>query len=156
MERSYVLRGFAVGALAGLLAFIAARIFAEPLIQQAIDYETGRDAAQAVLDRALARGADIAGRGVACTVRIADKWARAPSPPLPAPAVGERFVLPDLEATLRRHERFAAAGVRLLHVTPWAVRRSPESVVARVLAAVRTPAAVPDVGVRALRLIDGT
>lgn len=50
----------------------------------------------------------------------------------------------DLEATLRRHERFAAAGVRLLHVTPWAVRRTSEEVLARVLAAVRTPAASPD------------
>ena len=54
------------------------------------------------LDRALARGAELAGRGVACTVRIADKWARAASPPVPAPAAGERFVLPDLEATLSR------------------------------------------------------
>ena len=49
----------------------------------------------------------------------------------------------DLEATLRRHDRFAAAGVRLLHVTPWAVRVDPQDVVARVLAAVRAPAVVP-------------
>jgi hypothetical protein len=61
MERKYVLRGFAVGALAGLLAFVVARIFAEPLIQQAIDYETGRDAAQAVLDRAAGIAAEAAG-----------------------------------------------------------------------------------------------
>lgn len=55
----------------------------------------------------------------------------------------------DLEATLRRHERFAAVGVRLLHVTPWGVRRTPEDVVARVLAAVRAAAVIPsDVQVR--------
>jgi gamma-glutamyltranspeptidase / glutathione hydrolase len=54
------------------------------------------------LDRALAAGADLATRGVACTARIADKWSRAPAPPFAAPAIGERFVLPDLEATLRQ------------------------------------------------------
>ena len=53
------------------------------------------------LDRALSRAADLAARGVACTPRIADKWARATAAPFPAPAVGERFVLPDLAATLR-------------------------------------------------------
>ena len=54
------------------------------------------------LDRALAAGADLAARGVVCTARIADKWSRVPSPPFAAPAIGERFVLPDLEGTLRR------------------------------------------------------
>ncbi len=53
------------------------------------------------LDRALSRAADLAERGVACTPRIADKWARATAAPFPAPAVGERFVVPDLAATLR-------------------------------------------------------
>ena len=53
------------------------------------------------LDRALSHAADLAGRGVACTPRIADKWARATAAPFAAPAVGERFVLPDLAATLR-------------------------------------------------------
>ena len=52
------------------------------------------------LDRALARGADLAARGVACTARIADKWALAASPPFPAPPVGGRFSLPGLERTL--------------------------------------------------------
>lgn len=46
-----VLRGVAVGALGGLLAFGFARIFAEPQIQAGIDYEEGRDAAQATLDK---------------------------------------------------------------------------------------------------------
>ncbi|MGH3718071.1 MAG: CbtA family protein [Pseudonocardiaceae bacterium] len=52
MEKRLVLRGVLVGALAGLLAFVFAWIFAEPQIQAAIDYETGRDAAQEVLDKA--------------------------------------------------------------------------------------------------------
>ena len=64
------------------------------------------------LDRALARGADLAARGVACTVRIADKWARASSSPFPAPVVGQRFVVPDLEGTLRR---LADEGVEALY-----------------------------------------
>lgn len=47
-----ILRGVAVGALGGLLAFVFARIFAEPQIAVAIDYENGRDDAQAALDKA--------------------------------------------------------------------------------------------------------
>jgi gamma-glutamyltranspeptidase/glutathione hydrolase len=54
------------------------------------------------LDRPLARAADLAANGVRCTARIADKWARAPAPPFPPPAIGERFVLPGLAATLAR------------------------------------------------------
>ncbi|HEY0814335.1 MAG TPA: CbtA family protein [Pseudonocardia sp.] len=49
MVRALVLRGAGVGALAGLLAFVFARIFAEPVIQAAIDYESGRDDAKAAL-----------------------------------------------------------------------------------------------------------
>lgn len=52
MEKKLILRGVLAGALAGLLAFGFARIFAEPQIQAAIDYENGRDAAHAVLDKA--------------------------------------------------------------------------------------------------------
>ncbi|ODU06462.1 MAG: cobalt transporter [Pseudonocardia sp. SCN 72-86] len=47
MVRALVLRGVGAGALAGLVAFVFARIFAEPVIQAAIDYETGRDDAKA-------------------------------------------------------------------------------------------------------------
>jgi gamma-glutamyltranspeptidase/glutathione hydrolase len=54
------------------------------------------------LDRALARGADLAARGVACTARITHKWSLAPSPPFRAPALGERFTIPELDHTLRR------------------------------------------------------
>jgi thiamine transporter ThiT len=50
MEKKLILRGTLAGAVAGLLAFLFARIFAEPQIQKAIDYESARDAAQALLD----------------------------------------------------------------------------------------------------------
>ncbi|MFD3401318.1 CbtA family protein [Kribbella sp. NPDC058693] len=52
MERKLILRGALAGAAAGLIAFVFARIFAEPQIQAAIDYESGRDAAQHALDEA--------------------------------------------------------------------------------------------------------
>ncbi|MCW2848164.1 MAG: hypothetical protein JWR90_2138 [Marmoricola sp.] len=52
MEKKLIGRGVLAGGLAGLLAFAFARIFAEPVIQKAIDYESGRDAAQAALDKA--------------------------------------------------------------------------------------------------------
>ena len=54
------------------------------------------------LDAALAPAADLAGRGLACTPRIADKWRLADHAPLPAPRAGERYRLPELAATLRR------------------------------------------------------
>jgi Probable cobalt transporter subunit (CbtA) len=52
MEKKLILRGIVAGAVAGVLAFVFARIFAEPLIGKAVDYESGRDAAQAALDKA--------------------------------------------------------------------------------------------------------
>jgi len=52
MEKRLILRGLLAGAVGGLLAFAFSRIFAEPQIQRAIDYEAGRDAAQEALDRA--------------------------------------------------------------------------------------------------------
>lgn len=51
MERDLIARGALCGALAGLLTFVFGRIFAEPYIQRAIDYEAGRDAAQALLNK---------------------------------------------------------------------------------------------------------
>jgi hypothetical protein len=50
--RSFIAFGALAGAVGGLLAFVFARIFAEPLIQRAIDYESGRHEAQEALDRA--------------------------------------------------------------------------------------------------------
>ncbi len=61
MERRFIARGLLVGAIGGLLAFIFARIFAEPQIQAAINYESGRDAAQAALDKAAGLTAEAAG-----------------------------------------------------------------------------------------------
>jgi predicted cobalt transporter CbtA len=51
-EQRLIVRGFASGALAGLLAFAFARVVTEPVIQRAIDYENGRDAAERALRRA--------------------------------------------------------------------------------------------------------
>lgn len=51
MEKKLILRGVLAGALAGVLTFVFARIVAEGSIQAATEYETGRDAAQAVVDR---------------------------------------------------------------------------------------------------------
>ncbi len=68
-------RGVLAGALAGLLAFVFARIFAEPQIQKAIDYESGRDAAQDLLDKAAGLptappGPDIFSRTIQANVGI--------------------------------------------------------------------------------------
>jgi pimeloyl-ACP methyl ester carboxylesterase len=61
MEQKLILRGFASGALGGLLAFVFARILAEPVVQRGIDYENGRAAAEAALRRAA--GLAMAGHG---------------------------------------------------------------------------------------------
>ena len=53
MAQRLLLRGLLAGGIAGLLAFLFARIFAEPVISRAIDYESGRDAVQGTLDKAL-------------------------------------------------------------------------------------------------------
>src|SRR5438445_11545036 len=61
MERRIILRGLLAGAVGGLLAFVFARIFAEPVIDKAIAYESGRDAAQAALDKAAGAAPEMAG-----------------------------------------------------------------------------------------------
>jgi hypothetical protein len=75
MEKSIIWRGILAGAVGGLLAFLFARIFAEPAIQQAIDYESGRDAAQDALDKAAgqpaaAEGMEVFSRAVQANVGI--------------------------------------------------------------------------------------
>jgi putative cobalt transporter subunit CbtA len=75
MEKRIILRGFGAGAFGGLLAFIFARIMAEPFIQKAIDYESGRDAAQNALRTAAGlavepEGMDVFSRGVQRNVGI--------------------------------------------------------------------------------------
>jgi hypothetical protein len=75
MVRPLVLRGAGVGVIAGLLAFIFARIFAEPVIQAAIDYESGRDDAKAALAVAAGQtpeeaGPDIFSRAIQANIGI--------------------------------------------------------------------------------------
>jgi heme A synthase len=53
MEKRIIWRGVLAGAIGGLLAFVFARIFAEPQIQKAIAYEDGRDHAQEALNAAV-------------------------------------------------------------------------------------------------------
>ncbi len=64
------------------------------------------------LDSAVAPAAEAARDGVVCTPRIAHKWARAAHAPWPAPAVGQRYELPELAATL---ERIATEGPAALY-----------------------------------------
>lgn len=53
MEKKLIGFGVLSGGIAGLAMFTFARIFAEPVIQKAIDYEAGRGEAQGLLDQAL-------------------------------------------------------------------------------------------------------
>ena len=76
MEIRVILRGALSGFIAGVLGFIFARIFAEPVINQAIDYESGRDAVLAALNHAAGRpvapdGPEIFSRSVQSTIGIA-------------------------------------------------------------------------------------
>ena len=75
MKKRIVLWGMLAGGVAGLLAFLFARILAEPYIQKAIDYESGRDAAQDALDRAAGlavppAGSDIFSRTIQADVGL--------------------------------------------------------------------------------------
>jgi hypothetical protein len=56
VERRLILRGVAAGGFAGLLAALFTRIMAEPIIQQSINYESGRDAMEGVLRKAAGLG----------------------------------------------------------------------------------------------------
>ena len=76
MEIRVILRGALSGFVAGVLGFLFARIFAEPVINQAIAYESGRDAALAALNHAAGRpiapdGPEIFSRSVQSTIGIA-------------------------------------------------------------------------------------
>lgn len=61
MEKRLILRGIFAGAVAGLLTFAFARIFAEPQLSTAIKYGLGRNAAQALLDKAAGVSTELAG-----------------------------------------------------------------------------------------------
>jgi hypothetical protein len=76
MEIRVILRGALAGFAAGVLGFIFARIFAEPVINKAIAYESGRDSVLAALNHAAGRpvapdGPEIFSRTVQSTIGIA-------------------------------------------------------------------------------------
>jgi predicted cobalt transporter CbtA len=76
MEFRIVLRGALAGVIAGIVGFVFARIFAEPVINQAIDYESGRDEILGKLNEAAGGmpamdGPEIFSRTVQSTVGIA-------------------------------------------------------------------------------------
>jgi hypothetical protein len=75
MEKRIILRGALWGGLGGLLAFVFARIFAEPVIQRAIDYEGARDEAQEYHDHpggmaGMHEGAEVFSRSVQSNIGI--------------------------------------------------------------------------------------
>jgi Probable cobalt transporter subunit (CbtA) len=76
MEIRIIGRGALAGVIAGVLGFIFARIFAEPVINQAINYESGRDSWLAQLNKAAGRpvvadGPEIFSRTIQSSVGIA-------------------------------------------------------------------------------------
>jgi hypothetical protein len=76
MEIRIIGRGALAGVVAGVLGFIFARIFAEPVINQAISYESGRDSWLARLNQAAGRpvtpdGPEIFSRTIQSTAGIA-------------------------------------------------------------------------------------
>src|SRR6201995_4789068 len=76
MEHRIIGRGALAGVGAGLLGFFFARIFAEPVINQAIAYESGRDTWLALLNKAAGRpiapdGPEIFSRTIQSTVGVA-------------------------------------------------------------------------------------
>jgi hypothetical protein len=76
MEIRVILRGALSGFVAGVLGFIFARIFAEPIINKAIDYESGRDTVLNALNHAAGRpiapdGPEIFSRSIQSTIGIA-------------------------------------------------------------------------------------
>jgi hypothetical protein len=76
MEIRIILRGALSGVIAGILGFAFARIFAEPVIDKAIAYESGRDDILAALNKAAGRvvapdGPEIFSRTIQSTIGIA-------------------------------------------------------------------------------------
>jgi hypothetical protein len=76
MEIRVIGRGALAGLIAGVLGFVFARIWAEPVIKKSIDYESGRDDILAALNAAAGRpvapdGPEIFSRTMQSTVGIA-------------------------------------------------------------------------------------
>jgi hypothetical protein len=75
VEWKLIVRGVLAGVAGGLVAFVFARIFAGPVIDAAIRYQTGRDAALTALDKAAglpvpADGPDIFSRTIQANVGL--------------------------------------------------------------------------------------
>lgn len=76
MEIRVIGRGALAGFIAGILGFVFSRIWAEPMINKAIDYESGRDEVLDALNRAAGRptaadGPEIFSRTIQSTIGIA-------------------------------------------------------------------------------------
>src|ERR1700761_5080386 len=76
MEIRVIWRGALSGFMAGVLGFVFARLFAEPVINKAIAYESGRDSVLAALNQAAGRavapdGPEIFSRSVQSTIGVA-------------------------------------------------------------------------------------
>ena len=62
MEKQIIGRGLLAGAVAGVLAFVFAKIFLEPVIGRAIDFEDGTSAAHEAMEAATRRAQPRRGR----------------------------------------------------------------------------------------------
>src|ERR1700712_843968 len=73
MERQIIGRGLLAGAGAGVLAFVFAKIFLEPVIGRAIEFEDGTSAAHEAMERGASghshgEGGELFSRGIQSTV----------------------------------------------------------------------------------------
>jgi hypothetical protein len=73
MEKQIIGRGLLAGAVAGVLAFVFAKIFLEPVIGRAIDFEDGTAAAHQAMEMAAgghshAEGGELFSRGIQSTI----------------------------------------------------------------------------------------
>jgi hypothetical protein len=73
MEKQIIGRGLLAGAVAGVLAFVFAKIFLEPVIGRAIDFEDGTAAAHEAMEMAAgghshAEGGELFSRGIQSTI----------------------------------------------------------------------------------------
>jgi Probable cobalt transporter subunit (CbtA) len=68
MEKRIIWRGLLAGAAAGVLAFVFARIFLEPVIGRAIDYEGGRGEAESAMSGVHEHEMEMFTRGIQANV----------------------------------------------------------------------------------------
>ncbi|MBI3212843.1 MAG: CbtA family protein [Mycobacterium sp.] len=73
MEKQIIGRGILAGALAGVLAFLWAKIFLEPIVGRAIDFEDGTSAAHEAMETAAGghshgEGGELFSRGIQSTI----------------------------------------------------------------------------------------